>query len=158
MATVNRISAVLSDADVTAILAAATTIKTKLPFLISLDSNDRAKLRKLAGKRQGYVKNTSDGVKAFPTAMPASYPTVEYLKDADLMVALSKISPIIMGLAANLDDTNMQLGAELMTNTDLGYGFLKQAAKMDTNIKPTVEKIAASLKQKPLIVEDKTAK
>jgi hypothetical protein len=36
-----------------------------------------------------------------------------------------------------------------MANTDLAYGLLKQAAKTDSNIKPTVEKIAAALKQKP---------
>lgn len=149
MATNNRISAVLTDADKTAILAAIATIKTKLPFLITLEAKERKSLRKMASKRQGYAKNTADGVKAFPNAMPASFPTAEYLKDVNLMATLSDVTPLIMGLASNLDDTMMQLGSELLTNSDLAYGYLKATVKIDSNIKPIVEKIAAALKQKP---------
>ncbi len=156
MATNNRISAVLSDADKTAILAAITTIKTKLPFLVTLEIKERKSLRKLASKRQGYAKSTADGVKAFPNAMPNTFPTAEYLKDANLMAALSDIAPLLMGLAANLDDTLMQLGSELLTSTDFAYGYLKSAAKQDSNVKPIVEKIAAALKQKSLVNIDKT--
>jgi hypothetical protein len=149
MATNNRISATLNDADKTSILTAVATIKSKLPFLISLDPKERKDMRKLGVKRQGYVKETSDGVKAFPNTMPTSFPTSEFLKDANLMLALNEIAPLLMGLASNFDDTILQLGSEVMNNTDLAYSYLKTAARVDANVKPILEKIATSLKQKP---------
>lgn len=147
MATNNRISATLNAADVTEILASVTTIKSKLPFLISLQATERKKIRKLEQKRQGYFQDVVDGVNAFPTALPSNFPTTEYLKDAGLMTALMQAAPQILGLAANLQDTLMQLGSELLTNSDTAYSFLKTAAKNDSNLKPTVAKIAAGLKQ-----------
>lgn len=148
MATNNRISATLPDADKADILAAVTLIKSKMPFLISLDAKERKDMRKLGMKRQGYVKETSDGVKAFPSAVPATFPTAEYLKDAHLMLALSEIAPLLLGVASNFSDTLLQLGSELMTNTDMAYSYLKTAARADANVKPTLSKIANSLKQK----------
>lgn len=147
MATNNRISATLSAADVTAILGAVTTIKSKLPFLISLQPAERKKMRKLGQKRQGYFQDVADGVNAFPGALPSNFSTAEYIKDAALMTALMQVSPQILGLTANLQDTLMQLGSELLTNSDTAYGFLKTAAKNDSNIKPTIAKISSGLKQ-----------
>ncbi len=147
MATNNRISATLNAADVTAILGAITTIKTKLPFLISLQATERKKMRKLGQKRQGYFQDVADGVNAFPTALPSYFPTAEYVKDATLMTALMQVSPQLLGIAANLQDTLMQLGSELLANSDTAYGLLKTAAKSDSNLKPTVTKIATGLKQ-----------
>jgi hypothetical protein len=152
MATNNKISAALSPADVTAILAAFVIIKTKIPFTITLTPADRKKMRKMGQKRHGYYMDVADGVNAFPSALPATFPSGEYLKDASLWAALMQIAPQLIGFAQNLDDTLMQLGSELLSNSDAAYGFLKQAAKLDSSIRPTVDKIAAGLKQ------EKTAK
>jgi hypothetical protein len=147
MATNNRISATMSAADITAILGAVTTIKSKLPFLISLQASERKKMRKLGQKRQGYFQDVADGVNAFPTALPSYFPTTEYIKDATLMTSLMQVSPQLLGIAANLQDTLMQLGSELLANSDTAYGLLKTAAKSDSNMQPTVAKIATGLKQ-----------
>lgn len=157
MATNNRVSATLPAADVTAVLAAVNTIKTKLPFLISLQPAERKKMRKLGQKRQGYFQDVADTVNAFPTALPANFQTAEYIKDIALMDALVQVSPQLLGLASNLSDTLMQLGSELLANSDTAYGFLKTAAKSDSNIKPSIQKIARGLKQSKLTVTE-TAK
>ncbi len=151
MATQNRISAVLTDADKIAILTAIIAIKTKLPFLISLSPKERKSLRKAASKRQGYVSDVADGVKAFPSAMPGTFPTAEYLKDANLYVPMGEILPAIMGLALTVEDTRIQLGSELITASDNAYASLKNAARLDSNVKPAVEKIGAGLKRKTAI-------
>ena len=147
MATNNRISATLTATDVTAILAAYVIIKTKLPFLITLSPAERKKMRKMGQKRHGYFQDVYDGVNAFPSAIIAGFPLAEYTKDATLWTALMQLAPQIMGIAESLDDTMMQLGSELVVNSDIAYGFLKAAAKLDSNIRPTVDKIAAGLKK-----------
>ena len=147
MATNNKISAVLTAADVTAILAAYVILKTKVSFVVSLLPADRKKMRKMGQKRHGYYQDVADGVNAFPSTMPSTFPMAEYSKDTALWAALMQFAPQIIGYAENLDDTLMQLGSELLSNTDTAYGYLKQAAKLDSSIRPTVEKIAAGLKQ-----------
>jgi hypothetical protein len=156
MPTNNRISASLTAADVTAIATAINTIKTKLPFLITLQAADRKNLRKLGQKRQGYYQDVADAVNAFPTALPANFNTVEYLKDAALMTSLMQVAPQLLGLASSLDDTLMQLGSELVTTSDTAYSFLKTAAKNDSSLKPSLDKIAGGLKQKATTKPGKT--
>lgn len=70
------------------------------------------------------------------------------------MDALVQVSPQLLGLASNLSDTLMQLGSELLANSDTAYGFLKTAAKSDSNIKPSIQKIARGLKQSKLTVTE----
>lgn len=142
----NKISAALNETDRQAVIAAAVTLKTKLPFLVSLNKEERKSLRKLGSKRQGYVRDVASAVKMFPDAMPKSFNTVEYLKDADLFIPLLDVYTLLGGIFQLVDDTLLQLGNELMTNTDLIYSYLKQGAKTDSNILPILEKIQAQFK------------
>lgn len=51
----NRVSAVLSEADRQAVLAAIETIRTKLPFLVDLTPEQRRSLPKMGDRSRSFV-------------------------------------------------------------------------------------------------------
>ncbi len=142
----NIISATLADEDNLAILAALDLITSKLPFLISLTKDQRKGKRTAATKRQGYIKSVADAVKSFPNDLPKNYDAQEFLKDVTLMDAMSDFVNKLGVLHSNVDDTSLQLGIELMSQSDDGYRILQAGAKNNPQLKVVVEKIGTAFK------------
>ena len=147
----SNISASLSAADKQAILQAVQVIKTKLPFLINLNEQDRKTLRKMGSVRTAYVQDVYSASAGNTSAIPSGFSLPEYGKDVtlqkDLMDILTPLGPVFEGLS----DTAMALGAELMHQSDECYGYLKVAANKSSNqnLNVVVKKIADQLKHKP---------
>jgi len=137
-----NLSVSLTPAQKTTVITQITAVKTTLNFLINLTPAERKKLRKVAEKRQGYVNDVMVAVKANPTAIPAVINTTEYFKDAQLFLDLSEIYAQMITLFEGLSDTFMASGNEAITTTDQCYGFLKQAAKGNSNLSSTVKEIS----------------
>ncbi len=137
-----NLSVSLTPEQKTDIINQIASVKAKLSFLINLTPAERKKLRKVAEKRQGYVNDVMVAVKANPAAIPSAIDTKEYYKDAQLFLDLSEIHAQMITLFEGLSDTFMASGNEAITTTDQCYGFLKQAAKGNSNLSTTVKEIS----------------
>ena len=67
----NRVSATLSAADITAIKNAIAAIRAKLPFLVSLSNDDRKQLPKMAEKSSGFDDKCAPTWPATRSSSPA---------------------------------------------------------------------------------------
>jgi hypothetical protein len=145
----SNISATLSAADKQAILQAVQTIKTKLPFLINLNEQERKNLRKMGVVRTAYVQDVYSASSGNPTVIPSAFSLAEFAKDVALNKELSDIFTALGPVAEGVKDTMMALGNELMRQSDECYGYLKVLAKKSSNqnLTDVVKKIANQLKQ-----------
>jgi hypothetical protein len=89
----NQISAVLTSADRDAILAALTTIKQKLPFLMDLTTEERKALPKMGDKSRAFVSKALEVATQNPDFLPRSFDLEEMRKDVQLFEAMY---PIVM--------------------------------------------------------------
>lgn len=146
-----NISAVLTAADKTAIQAAVQTIKTKLPFLVNLNSQERKRLRKMGAVHTSYVQDVYQAAANNSGVIPASINLAEYGKDVALMKDIVDILSWLLPVFDSIENTSMALGNELMKQSDECYGYLKVAAKKSSNqsLNQTVKEIADQLKQGP---------
>lgn len=80
----NKVSTTLSDADATAVLAALTTVRQKLPFLVDLTPEDRRNLPKMGDKSRGFVSAALTVAMQNGDLLPHSFDVAEFQRDADL--------------------------------------------------------------------------
>lgn len=142
MSQVNQISAVMPQADVDAVLAAIATIKTKMPFLISLTAEERQGMVKMGDKTVAFVNKATEYAGQNPDMVPSFLDVPELKKDLNLVNALSTIERQLNPLAKSLEDTLMLSASEAYVGSLSFYGAAKQAAKFNV---PGAGAIAADL-------------
>ena len=125
------------------------SVKGELTFLISLNKEERKKLRKIGPGRKGYVQEVNTASNANSSALAAGFNLNDFNTKLALYNALSEIRSWANPLMDSLDSTMMALGSELMKESDEAYGYLKVAASKDNsqNLNTTIEKIKDILKQ-----------
>ncbi|MFM7855767.1 MAG: hypothetical protein ACKO96_28560 [Flammeovirgaceae bacterium] len=136
-----NISYNLVQADIDAVKAALATIDSKLPFLISLDSDERQKLFKLGPKSADFVQDASTAVANFPTILPVSFDKVEYEKDTTLFKALGDLKFLVDSLQEKLDHTYTAVGSEALTASLEVYAYVQTAADRTPGLKNVAEKL-----------------
>jgi hypothetical protein len=146
----SNISASLSAADKQAVLQAVQTIKSKLPFLVNLNEEERKKLRKMGHVRSSYVKDVYLTSLSNPDSLPGGFDLEEYSKDMALQKDLDEIFAALGPICEGINDTEVALGIELMKQSDACYGYLKVGAKKSSNqnLNDAVKKIAGHTKRK----------
>ena len=108
----NRVSAVLSETDQQAVMAAINTIRQKLPFLIDLSAEDRRTLPKMGDRSRGFVSQALEVATQNEDILPRSFDVAEMRKDVELLASLS---PVMLGLAQIqelVEDTYIAVGSE----------------------------------------------
>lgn len=125
------------------------SIKGDLPFLISLNKEERKKLRKIGPGRKVYVEEVNIASNANSSALAAGFKLDDYNAKLALYNALAEIRSWAHPLMDSLDSTMMALGSELMKESDEAYGYLKIAASKDNNqnLNTTIKKIKGIMKQ-----------
>jgi hypothetical protein len=137
-----NISAVLTDADKETIKTNIKNSKLLMPFLLNLSVEERAKLRKIGSKREGYVEDVYDTSIANAEALPAELKTDEWTKDELLTKQLVEVREVLSSFMEAVEDTILLLGNERIHFADLAYGHLKQSAKNNSSISNDIERIA----------------
>src|ERR1051325_145385 len=121
----NRISATMPDADVTAINAAITTIRSKLGFLVHLTEVERKKMAKGGTKSQGIIAQSAAFAAANGSALPADFNPAEYANDFPLYAKFAPLVAAFAQLLEDADDTLLVLGGELYLQSVATYAFAK---------------------------------
>lgn len=129
MADDNRISAALTSASVTAIQEAIQTIRTKLPFLLSLTNEERRKLPKLGDNRLALDEDAHALMLAHPDFVPAFFSLEELEKDRALRSQLDGIRLSLESLLNDVEGTEMELGSEMLLAYLAFYASAQQGAK-----------------------------
>lgn len=125
----NRISASMTAADITDILAALATIHTKLPFLISITNQERKEMAKLGDKSMGFDEKCFAYMNSNPEFLPGFIQIAEVLKDRTLRAQIMEFLPQVATLCETVDDTLMVLNSELWMADLAYYQSVREAAR-----------------------------
>lgn len=116
----NRISATMTAQDITDINAALTTIRNKLPFLMSVSNQERQEMAKMGDKSVGFDEKCAAYMVSNPEYLPGFIQIAEINKDRALRAQLLQFFPNLKTLCEAADDTMMVLGSEVWM-ADLAY-------------------------------------
>ena len=125
----NRITATLSQADLTAVMDAISTIRTKLPFLLDLTLEERRQLPKMGDKSRAFVQQALEVATQNEDMLPRSFSVEEMRRDVELANALQPIMVGLNQLQELVDDTYLQVGSEAYTAALLVYQYARAAGK-----------------------------
>jgi hypothetical protein len=108
----NRINAVLSNADQQAVLDAIRTIRTKLPFLVGLTTDERQSLPKAGDKSRAFIRQSLALAEQNDSFLPRSFDVAEMRQDVTLAEQLYPIIIAATQLKELLEDTYRLAGSD----------------------------------------------
>ena len=138
----NRVSAVLNDADKTAVLEALAQVKEKMPFLINLTGQERKRSRTMGAKSVEYVNLSLQSSKTFGSLIPPSVDVSEFSKDVTLVNQLLEVRMEVDAILEGIDDTMLAAGSDAMRYADLVYSYLKTGSKTNAGVKSVTADIS----------------
>lgn len=115
--------------DITDINAAIQTIRTKLPFLISISNQERKEMAKLGDKSMGFDEKCAAYIGSNPEFLPGFVETAEVNKDRALRGRIMEFFPNLQTLCESVDDTLMVVNGDLWMADLAYYQSVRQAAK-----------------------------
>jgi hypothetical protein len=125
----NRIDATLSQADRQDVLDAINTIRTKLPFLIDLTTEERRFLPKMGDKSQAFVTQALTVAEQNPDVLPRSFDVAEMRRDVELAEALRPVMTALTQLQELVEDTYLEIGSEAYTSALMIYSYMRAGGK-----------------------------
>ncbi|MEH2059920.1 MAG: hypothetical protein V7K97_27950 [Nostoc sp.] len=141
-----NIAATLSPQDIQEIKAALQTVQKKMPFLITLSTEERRKLVKMGGKSLAFVNNSVTAAQSNREILPATFEVEELVRDYQLAAALSELLTSMQQLTEQVDDTLMAVGSEAMTSSLTVYDYVKTASKKTPGLKTVAEQLGERFK------------
>ncbi|MCU0527592.1 MAG: hypothetical protein MUF72_22570 [Elainella sp. Prado103] len=141
------ISAQLSQADRDAVMAAITTIKTKLPFLVDLSTEERKALPKMGDKSRAFVLKAMEVAIQNPDFLPRSFDLSELQKDVQLYESLYPILLALTQLQDWVDDTCLAVGSEAYAAALQVYTYAK-ASGQGAGLEAAVEELGLRFARK----------
>ncbi len=136
-----NISAQLTAADLQTVKDALAAIEGKLPFLVTLTTDERKKTFKTGAASLSFVQNALQAAKNNPEILPPSFATAEFASDVGLLAALTELTTLVAQLASKLDDTRLAVGGEAMAEATQVYTYVKSAAKTIPGLKPLADQL-----------------
>ncbi len=136
-----NISYDLPTADLDAVKAAIATIQQKLPFLVTLDGQERKALFKLGPKSADFVQDAGAAAGSFPTILPSSFDAAEFNRDTTLFKSLSEVKLLLDSLCEKVDHTYFAVGSEAMTASLEVYAYVQTASDRTPGLKTVAEKL-----------------
>jgi alkyl sulfatase BDS1-like metallo-beta-lactamase superfamily hydrolase len=137
---------VLSDQDMHDIKQAIDLIHTKLPFLVTLSVDERKRLYKMGDKRIAFVQNSLNAAQSNPNILPASFDLHDFNQRYQMALRLNEVLMRLQQLHEQVDDTELALGSEAMTQSLTVYDYVKTAAKKTPGLKGIAEQLGTLFK------------
>ncbi|MEH2368326.1 hypothetical protein [Nostoc sp.] len=141
-----NIAATLSPQDIQEIKAALQTVQRKMPFLITLSTEERRKLVKMGDKSLAFVNNSITAAQSNREILPATFDVEELVQDYQLAAALTELLTSMQQLTEQVDDTLMAVGSEAMTSSLTVYDYVKTASKKTPGLKTVAEQLGERFK------------
>ena len=141
-----NIAAALSPQDIQEIKAALQKIQQKMPFLVTLSTEERRKLVKMGDKSLAFVNNSVTAAQSNREILPATFEVEELVRDYQLATALTEVLISMQQLTEQVDDTLMAVGSEAMTSSLTVYDYVKTASKKTPGLKTIAEQLGERFK------------
>jgi hypothetical protein len=141
-----NVNASVSPQDIQEIKAALQTIQKKLPFLITLTTEERRKLVKMGDKSLAFVNNSVAAAQSNRDILPASFDVEELVRDYQLTTTLTELLTSMRQLTEQVDDTLLAVGSDTMTSSLTVYDYVKTAAKKTPGLKTIAEQLGERFK------------
>jgi hypothetical protein len=126
MTTQNLVSATVGAQDSEEILRKLSEIRAKLPFLLSLDSDQVRGLLKGSSRYRPFVEKAHAAAVSNPDILPKVFAFDEYMKDWDLVQSLGPILLEVEKLADALRDTLLAANSDALSQSLEVYTAVKQ--------------------------------
>ncbi len=144
-----KIDATVTERDMVEIRAALATITQKLPFLVTLDSQERQRLFKMGDKSVGFVEEALRAALNHPSVLPASVDVAAFKRDVELARVLRELQMLTDALAVKISDTSMAVGSEAMTTASSIYRYVQTAAKTEPGLRSVADDLGERFKKLP---------
>lgn len=141
-----NIAAALTPQDIQEIKAALQTVQKKMPFLITLSTEERRKLVKMGDKSLAFVNNSVTAAQSNREILPATFDVEELVQDYQLATALTELLISMQQLTEQVDDTLMAVGSEAMSGSLTVYNYVKTASKKTPGLKSVAEQLGERFK------------
>jgi hypothetical protein len=138
----------LSTTDLSDISNAIAVIRNILNFLVNLTPEERKVMRTIATRRVGYMAGVHDAVVDFSSAVPGTFSIPNFTTQKTLRENLGHICNEIGSLNEGIEDTMMLLDSVLLKKSDIGYGYLKTAARTNQGLSELVDDLGSIYKHK----------
>jgi len=122
----NLISATLTAAESTAIIEGINSIKTKMPFLSTLQKTDVSGLFKIGNAYLPFIDIIYQVVVTHPEILPAIFDKDEFIRDYELFNAMRPIFNQINELAESVQKTFTAVGSDTLVSALEVYAAVKQ--------------------------------
>ena len=125
----NLISLNLTAEAVTAAVAALDSLETQLAGLLALEPQQRRSLTKMGDKSEAFCRQAVLVFSENPGVLSRNFDLEGFRGDLASLDALRPLLTRINRLHERINDSEMALGSDLMSNALEGYAFLKVAGK-----------------------------
>ena len=122
----NLISATLSAAEAAEVLQSLTDVKTKMPFLSTLQKTDVSGLFKVGNAFLPFIDKIYQVVTTHPEILPAIFDKEEFLRDYELFNTIRPIFNQINELAEGIQKTFTAVGSDTLVASLEVYSSVKQ--------------------------------
>lgn len=140
----DRISAEMTQQQVDAVLDAISTIKTNMPFLINLSTDERMSLPKMEDSRRPFVEKALEYAESEANIRPPYIDLDELKLDLALFSNMQRIKREIGRLDESVNDTLTAVGSDSYVAALAVYNGAKMAARSNT---PGIDHIVDDLKR-----------
>jgi hypothetical protein len=127
----NIVSLNLTDAQLTEIDGALTTLETQLASLIALETSRKLSLRKMGPKSEAFCRQTLRVLEQNPQIVPPNMSVADAVADLTAQERLRPRLVRLSRLSARASDTDMALGSDVMSTALQGYGLLKLVGRTE---------------------------
>ena len=143
----NLISASLPEADAAEVSLDLSNAKSKLKFLLSLQTEDVVTLFKVGNAYLPFLDRVYQVVDEHPEILPAVFDVVEFKKDYQLFKTLIPIQTQINELAEGLQKTSYAVGSDALVAALEVYAAVKQHKDKVPGLNATADELAVFFKK-----------
>jgi len=154
----NLISASLPEADAAEVSLDLSNAKSKLKFLLSLQTEDVVTLFKVGNAYLPFLDKVYQVVDEHPEILPAVFDVVEFKKDYQLFKTLIPIQTQINELAEGLQKTSYAVGSDALVAALEVYAAVKQHKDKVPGLNATADELAVFFKKSKAKSTDTTTK
>ncbi|MGE4073845.1 MAG: hypothetical protein AB7E72_21955 [Lysobacterales bacterium] len=127
----NLVNLNLSEAQITAVNAALTTLETELSGLVALSRSDKRRMQRMGVKGESFSRQALQVISQNPQMIPANIPVASALDDLKVIDQLRPILTRMSRLCERGNDTDAALGNDVMTVALQAYGLLKLTGRSE---------------------------
>lgn len=148
----NLISAVIPAEDIASINSALETIKTKLPFLLTLSTDQKKEIHKLGNSLKPFVEKAAETVNLYPQILSGVFDKAEYNKDYQLYQELSELNGKLSSLSSAVDDTLTAVGSDILAGSLEVYTAVQENKKKVPGLDTVAQAMKVFFEKKRAVV------